>query len=115
MTSCLPCIAGVGTHFITNTDQALNGCTNFATETIVVDTVPFITIAGDDSACAGEVLNYTYTVVPGYVYNVNVVGGTLLSYAGGNISVQWGAAGAGQTILVTTQLPCRATTTSPMM
>ncbi len=99
-----PGIAGVGTHYITYTVQALNGCTNFATQTIVVDTVPVIVIAGDDSACAGEVLAYTYTVVPGYGYNITVTGGALQTVGAGNLTVKWGAAGAGQIQILVTNL-----------
>ncbi len=59
-----PAVAGVGTWTLTYTYTDENGCTNFATQDVVVNALPsFVTEASDTEICLGETVTFisTYT------------------------------------------------------
>ncbi|PTX19317.1 putative secreted protein (Por secretion system target) [Pontibacter mucosus] len=49
-----PAVAGVGDHEITYTFTNGNGCTNTATQTIIVKALPEVTVSPNTEVCAGE-------------------------------------------------------------
>jgi hypothetical protein len=62
-------LAGVGPHTLTYTYTDGNGCTNSATNSILVNALPAAPTAGNNGpVCAGSTLNLTATAVPGASY-----------------------------------------------
>jgi len=55
-----PAIAGAGTHVISYTFSDGNGCSNTATQNILVDTIPVVTLAPLSSVCA-DAASFTLT------------------------------------------------------
>lgn len=49
-----PALAGIGTHTITYTYEDANGCSNFAEETITVNSLPQPDLGPDTIVCAGQ-------------------------------------------------------------
>jgi gliding motility-associated-like protein len=72
-------IAQSGTYYVTATD--VNGCSNTAQTTIIVNASPNVYISGADTICEGETITLTATGASNYEWNTGSLSSTISTTA----------------------------------